>query len=194
MALTLDDIVAAVERHRPQRISSLAAPRRAAVAALLREGEGGSPEVLLMQRSRRPGDSWSGHVSFPGGREEERDASLLETAIRETREEVAVDLKRHAELVGALDAIRARGRSGLTNMSVWPYVFVATEPIAPRRSDEAEEVFWLPLDLAASGRLDSVYPYRVGPVPLKLPCWEYDGRVVWGMTYRMLEGLLGLVR
>ena len=29
-----------------------------------------------------------------------------------------------------------------------------------------------------------------GPLPMKLPCWRYEGRVVWGLTYKMLDQLL----
>ena len=50
-------------------------------------------QVLFMKRAPREGDPWSGHVSFPGGRVEHSDSSLLHTAIRETQEEVALDLR-----------------------------------------------------------------------------------------------------
>lgn len=191
--LSLESIARAVAEHQPGRVSRAAAPRRAAVAVLVRDGEHG-PEALLMKRAIWQGDRWSGQVSFPGGREEEGDADLVATAVRETREEVGVDLARAAELAGPLDAIRARSRGGLVPLSVWPFVFIATEPIEARRSDEAEEVFWLPLELASSGRLDSVYPYKIGPTHLALPCWEFQGQVVWGMTHRMLERFLALIR
>ena len=60
---------------------------RAAVALVLRENAG-DPEILLIRRAERKGDPWSGHMAFPGGREDARDESLLETALRETREEL----------------------------------------------------------------------------------------------------------
>jgi 8-oxo-dGTP pyrophosphatase MutT (NUDIX family) len=190
--LTLEHIAAALAAHRPRAISRLAAPRRAAVAALLREGERG-PEVLLMLRAIHSGDRWSGQVSFPGGREEEHDPDLRATAIRETAEEVGVDLARTAEVIGRLDAVRARNRAGITRLSVWPFVFAASEPVEPSTSDEAASVFWLPLQLAASGELDAVYDYKAGPLSLSLPCWRYQGHVVWGMTFGMLQGFLEML-
>lgn len=190
--LTLDRIAAALAAHRPRTISRLTAPRRAAVAALLREGDLG-PEVLLMLRARHPGDRWSGQVSFPGGREEEQDPSLEATAIRETAEEVGVDLASSAETIGQLDAIRARNRAGITRLSVWPYVFAATRPIQAQTSDEAASVFWLPLRLARSGEIDGIYEYKAGPMRLELPCWRYQGHVVWGMTHRMLESFFEIL-
>jgi 8-oxo-dGTP pyrophosphatase MutT (NUDIX family) len=191
--LSLEHIGRVVAAHQPARISRALAPRRAAVAVVLRDGEHG-PEALLMRRTEWRGDRWSGQVSFPGGREEGSDPDLVATAVRETREEVGVDLERSAELAGPLDAIRARSRGGVMPLSVWPFVFITTEAVAPRPSDEAEEVFWLPLDLASSGRLDAVYPYQLGPAQLALPCWNFQGQVVWGMTHRMLCGFLELIR
>lgn len=190
--LSLDDIAGVLENRDPVGISRRTAPRRAAVAALVREG-GLGPEVLLMLRARHHSDRWSGQVSFPGGREEEHDPDLWATAIRETAEEVGVDLARSARPLGQLDAIRARNRAGVTRMSVWPFVFAATEPIEARTSAEAASVFWLPLSLAASGELDDVYHYKIGPMRLALPCWRYQGQVVWGMTYKMLESFLELL-
>src|ERR1700682_285931 len=56
------------------RISSLPAPRgdapRAAVAAVLRAGTTG-PEILFIERAKREGDPWSGHMAFPGGRRDD---------------------------------------------------------------------------------------------------------------------------
>jgi len=74
--------------------------RRAAVAALLHD----TPDrtcVLLMKRVERTGDPWSGHISLPGGGYHAEDADLLATAIRETREELGIDLT-SARMLGHL--------------------------------------------------------------------------------------------
>ena len=65
--------------------------RTAAVAVVLRPGTD-SPEVLLIERTRVEGDPWSGQMALPGGRRDAADRSLLETAVRETREETGVAL------------------------------------------------------------------------------------------------------
>ena len=190
--LTLASIEKIVGGHGPRGISSEVAPKRAAVAVVLREGPLGT-EILMMQRAERDGDRWSGQVSFPGGREEDRDDSLLTTAIRETHEEVAIDLAREARHVGQLDAIQARSRSGPAGLSVWPFVFVARRELVPQRSVEAEAVFWLPLPLVVSGELDAIYPYQIGRGKIDLPCWHFEGHTVWGMTHRMLSDFIELL-
>ena len=50
--------------------------------------------VLLIRRSERQEDSWSGHWSFPGGRRDPEDPDLLHTAFRELEEECGIRLGR----------------------------------------------------------------------------------------------------
>lgn len=52
----------------------------------------GDPEVLFIKRAGRAGDRWSGHTALPGGKRDPQDADDVAAAIRETREEVGLDL------------------------------------------------------------------------------------------------------
>lgn len=192
VSLQLPHVERALAAHRPEDPGDLLTRGRAAVAAVLRFDDGG-PRVLLMQRAERAGDRWSGQVSMPGGRHDPGDADLLATAVRETREEVGVDLRRGARLLGRLGAVRAVARGKVLPMTITPYVFhlEAAQPLV--LNHEATAAFWLPLDAVARGELDDVYDYRLGPVPLALPCWRWEGRTIWGLTHQMLSGLLAVV-
>ncbi len=192
--LSLTRIEQRLAAYAAKEHSRILAPKRAAVAALLRYRKN-SPEVLLMQRSAREGDRWSGHVSFPGGREEQADSTLIATAVRETREEVGVDLDGNARLLGKSDAIRAVSKGKFLPMSITPFVFVQThdDDLAFELNHEAQSAFWLPLSIAASGVLDDSYAYKKGPLSLTLPCWRYEGHTVWGLTYQMLTRFLEVV-
>jgi 8-oxo-dGTP pyrophosphatase MutT (NUDIX family) len=179
---------------RPGRDLPLAlAPRRAAVAAVIRWRPPG-PEVLLMKRAERPGDRWSGHVSFPGGRHEPADVDLLATAVRETREEVAVDLEAAARPIGRLDDVMAVARGRIIPMAIRPFVFELTEEVTPGTSDEAEACFWFPLAGAWDGSVVDAMVYRAGPIPLHFPCYRWEGHVIWGLTHKMLETLFEALR
>ncbi len=162
------------------------------MAALLRF-ERPTPDVLLMVRADDPRDRWSGQVSFPGGREDPIDPSLRHTAMRETLEEVGIDLASSARCLGQLPPVRAVARGKVRPMTITPFVFVQTGPVAITHNYEVQDTFWLPLDQAASGALSSTYEYEFGPLPMAMPCWRYHGRVIWGLTFRMLTELLEVV-
>jgi 8-oxo-dGTP pyrophosphatase MutT (NUDIX family) len=167
--------------------------RHAAVAAILRDAAHGA-EVLLIRRAAREGDPWSGHMAFPGGQREPEDQDLLETAVRETWEEIGLDLRAHASLLGGLETLPAVARGKRIAMSVTPFVFeLCTEPPLTF-SDEVAEVIWAPLPALARGELSTTIPYHFEGRELRLPAWDVQGRIVWGMTYNMLETLLALAQ
>lgn len=162
--------------------------RRAAVAALLHHGRDGVA-VLLMRRADRPGDPWSGQVALPGGRHEPGDPDLRATAVRETAEELAVDLGAGARFLGRLPAQHPYA-AGPAGVEVTPFVFTAEAAPAPRLGAEAAAAFWLPLPLAAAGHLDGTYTWPGPPGPVRFPCWQWQGFTVWGLTLRILGDLL----
>jgi 8-oxo-dGTP pyrophosphatase MutT (NUDIX family) len=159
--------------------------RRAAVAAVIHHDR-----VLLMKRTERTGDPWSGHISLPGGRHDPSDPDLLATAIRETREELAIDL-RGTRVLGNLAALHPR-TSGPNGVEVTPFVFATTEAVEPRPSAEAEAAFWLPLELARSGVIDGTYTYPGSG--MTFPSWTFEGHVIWGLTMRILGEVLEAAR
>jgi 8-oxo-dGTP pyrophosphatase MutT (NUDIX family) len=166
-----------------------AAPRRAAVAAVLHDEPAG-PRVLLMKRIERAGDPWSGHISLPGGGYHASDASLLETAIRETHEELGIELL-GARMLGSLAPLHPRA-SGPLGIEVTPFVFVTEPAPEPVCGPEAVSAFWLPLPLAASCSRDATYTYP--SAQMSFPSWQYDGHVIWGLTWRILGDLLAAGR
>lgn len=165
------------------------AGRRAAVAALVHDGADG-PHVLLMQRVERVGDPWSGHISLPGGRYETGDRTLLSTAIRETREELGVDLAT-TQLIGPLPVVTPFA-SGPSGMEVTPFVFTTTAPVEPICGPEAMSAFWLPIESAATGTLNSTYTYP--GTARTFPSWRFAGHTIWGLTWRILNDLIATAR
>lgn len=143
-----------------------------------------------MKRIERVGDPWSGHISLPGGGHDRRDADLLATAIRETHEELGVDLS-GARLVGSLPALSPFS-SGQPGIEVTPFVFVTQAAVEPQPGPEAESAFWLPVELAASGALDDTYTYP--GTTRTFPSWRYESFTIWGLTWRILGDLLASAR
>jgi 8-oxo-dGTP pyrophosphatase MutT (NUDIX family) len=167
--------------------------KRAAVALVLRPGaarEAGD-ELLFIRRAQHPRDPWSGQIGFPGGRAEPGDAGPRETALRETREEVGLDLERDAEELGALDEVRAMARLRPQNLVIAPFVFRLVAPKPTHPSSEVDAVLWLPLARLLDPVSRGTMPYVHEGATLRFPCLDVDGLVIWGLTYRMFEDLRG---
>ena len=165
----------------------------AAVAMLLRDGTAG-PEVFFIRRAEHPSDPWSGHMAFPGGRRQGDDDSLLDTAVRETHEEVGLDLLAEADQIGQLDDLQAIARGKPQETVIRPFVFEVHRE-SPIRPDEKEvaEALWTPLLPLYRGEADTVRPYQWHGTQIDFPAYDVDGRVVWGLTYQMLRSFFRIL-
>jgi 8-oxo-dGTP pyrophosphatase MutT (NUDIX family) len=169
---------------------------RAAVAAIVRHlPNTASAELFFIRRAEHPQDPWSGHVAFPGGRHDPEDASLLATAIRETREEVGIHLTPD-QLLGRLPDLPAFSRSKKGSLVVTPFVFgIRDEPtVVP--NVEVATTLWVPMTKLVNGDGRTTFKLDYAGETFDLPCIHLDPgqHRLWGMTFRMLETLLDAIR
>jgi 8-oxo-dGTP pyrophosphatase MutT (NUDIX family) len=163
----------------------------AEAAVAIVHARGPRESVLLMRRSERESDSWSGHWAFPGGRRDAEDADLLGTALRELDEECGVRLTR-ADLEAELPARHARRKTG-AYVLVTPFVFRAEgELAAVPDAVEAVEAMWLPLDAPRDPARHLLLPIPGLPRAMRYPGIELPGGPLWGFTYRLVCDWLGL--
>jgi 8-oxo-dGTP pyrophosphatase MutT (NUDIX family) len=176
------------EQLRRHPVVAMESNRRASVAVILGPKEG-ILHVLFIKRAEHPEDPWSGHMALPGGRREASDESDLQTAQRETLEEIGLDLVRDGELLGALDPLRATARGRPIDMIVVPFVFTVKSltPIVP--SAEVVSAHWVPLRPLLEGHWNTEFSVTRPDGNFTLPGWSVDGHVVWGLTYRMVSNL-----
>ena len=167
--LTVESFRAALGDYQPHLLPDVEGQTRAAVAAMLRPGEGGA-EFLFIHRAEDPRDPWSGHMAFPGGRVDSGDTDPLAAAVRETREEVGLDLESIAERIGRLSDVAAIGRGRPMNMVINPYVFAAESVPAMTPNYEVAEVVWVPASFLADHRNRESMDYQRGGLSLELPC------------------------
>ena len=189
--LTIDDFRSALAGHAPQEIPDFEGMRRAAVAAILRMAAAG-PEILFIHRAEDPRDPWSGHMAFPGGKIDDVDSDALSAVLRETREEVGLDLETHATRLGRLSDVRAIGRGRPLSMVISPFVFELQTVPDLRTNHEVETVVWVPVAFLADHANRETMPYRRYGLSLDLPCYRYHGHLIWGLTLGMADDLLHL--
>jgi 8-oxo-dGTP pyrophosphatase MutT (NUDIX family) len=147
--------------------------------------------VLLMRRTEREGDSWSGHWSCPGGRREPRDVNLPQTALRELEEECGLRL-RPDNLETALPPRIAR-RAEPPYLLVAPFVLKVDRHL-PTVLDtlEAAEAMWVPLAILRDPARHGLYSVPGRPPEMRFQAIDLNGTPLWGFTYRLLMDWLGV--
>lgn len=179
-----DEIFAKIQRNLDKREPSRKGLRFAAVSIMLRNKH--NPSVLLIKRAERAGDPWSGQIAFPGGKMQQEDKTARDTAIRETMEEVGIDLSRKAEFLG----YGALATTHTGSMDVVPTVFLMRGDAEVRTNDEVASHRWVSLeDLLAPGAR-STFRLKTPESVIELPAYAVGDYVVWGLTHRIIDSLL----
>jgi 8-oxo-dGTP pyrophosphatase MutT (NUDIX family) len=162
---------------------------RAAVAVLLRQADE-RLELLLIRRAERAGDPWSGHMALPGGREQAGDAGPEQTAAREAREEVGIDVYAGGRRVGALEPVWPHSARA-PRILVRPFVFAVPSDVRVEANHEVQSAVWVPVDeLLEPGAVTEHLIEMGGAEPLRFPALDARGNVVWGLTHRILADFL----
>lgn len=157
----------------------------AAVSVILRTSS--ELELLLIKRAESERDPWSGHVALPGGRRDPEDASLAQTAIRETSEETGVELSSSGWPVGRLAQV-APSHPTLPRITITPYVFGVPEEIeATANSVEVDRVLWVSLPVLLDPKTVGTTTIPLPEGQADFPCFWVDGHAIWGLTFRILS-------
>jgi len=180
--------IAAVLRGRSPQTVEAAGFRRAAVLLPLFDAAEG-PAVLLCRRTQSV-PTHKGQISFPGGGSQPTDADLEATALRETEEEIGV---RPADvtLLGVLDDTVSLSSRHIVRPVVGLIPYPARLRLDPFEIVETFSVPLLPLLRGAPFREE--IREREGQ-PVCVPFYDHAGRVIWGLTARVLKGFVELVR
>jgi 8-oxo-dGTP pyrophosphatase MutT (NUDIX family) len=161
-----------------------------AAVAIVRARE---PEesILLIRRTERESDPWSGHWSLPGGRREPGDADLLHTALRELDEECAI-LLTPSQLEAALPATSV-GRLLGPRMLVAPFVFSVDHQLPTvAHPEEAVETLWVPVSILRDKSLHFMQSVPGMPPDKQFPGIPLHGVPLWGFTYKLVTSWLGV--
>jgi 8-oxo-dGTP pyrophosphatase MutT (NUDIX family) len=153
--------------------------------------EGGGLRLVVVVRG--PFGIHGDQIGLPGGKREPEDSSLLDTALREAEEEIGLD-RSAVEVLAALDPLDTH----TTGFRVHPFLARVRVPRrwAPARG-EIDEVLTVAIE-----RLDD--PRLRDEAVLSLPGWPEprrverialdDGRMIWGLTLRLLDGVVPRLR
>ncbi len=152
-------------------------------------GPWNEPKILLMKRAEREGDPWSGQVALPGGRAQANDKNMRETAMRETREEMGIDLEKKSTFLGYMGLFKARTKG----MRVVPSVFRASKKLSISTNAEVASYRWVPLGAFLSEESRALYMIGHRNTELTFPAFKIDDYLIWGLTERIISNLVEFV-
>jgi len=129
----------------------------------------------------------AGEISFPGGRRDPEDASLVLTALREAQEEIGLD-PNAVEILGALQPTPTIA----TGYAIYPFVGVISPDQTWTLSErEVAAVIELSLSDVAAGYARRRLTRR--GVVIRTDTYAVDGHVIWGATARIVADLLARI-
>ncbi len=159
---------------------------RAAVLVLVDVTDPGLPLLFTVRSTSL--EHHPGEIAFPGGHQDEGDASPADTALREAYEEVHLP-KTNVELLGYLPSRQTRG----SNVWLTPAVGLLHAPwTIELEPAEVTDVFWTPI----STLLDSPHAtreFRIEGLERLVHAYTVGEHVIWGVTGNIVADLLDLL-
>lgn len=175
---------------RQQSVQAPPGARQAGVLALFYPYQSDWHLVFIERQPHHGQDRHAGQISFPGGKFEDSDASLEETALRETEEEVGVPVDT-IEVLGKLTELYIP----VSNFQVHPYVgFATSRPAFVPDTEEVSEILEVPFrHLAQPATRRKTNLQLATNITLKgVPYFDVEGKILWGATAMMVSELLAV--
>ena len=140
----------------------------------------GQKPVIVMTEKPKHMKFHAGEISFPGGKLDTADSDLLETALRETREEIGLTITRK-QVIGQLDPVVTLN----SGFMILPFVAVVDSIPALSANAEVEEIFHISLDSFLETMARDPDPSH--NLIQEMYTFEYQSKIVWGASARILK-------
>jgi len=149
----------------------------------------GNQDLNVILTLRTDSIRHAGQISFPGGRSEESE-SIVETALRETHEEIGIESK-YIDVLGSLTPFYLHR----TNNRITPVVgFLEHKPIMQRNPNEVEEIITVKLDMLLDDEMRETEKWDLSENSFHVPFWSFHRVPLWGATAMMMSELLEIYR
>jgi len=164
-------------------------PKKAAVLALFYPNKKGETCFLLTQRASYKG-THSAQISFPGGKIEQSDKNLKETALRETFEEVGI-LKENITVIREITDVYIPP----SNFLATPFIaFTKEKPVFNTNHEVDHTIEVLLKDLLDDTNIASINISTSYAKNIDVPCFKLNNYIVWGATAMILNEIKELLK
>jgi len=143
---------------------------------------GFEPKLLMIKKSNEL-KNHGGEIAFPGGKWDEEDKDLLDTALRETKEEIGLDILR-TDVISQLENVRTLN-SGYT---ITPFVCILDNIPKMKTNFEVESILDIPMIPFLQTLDDDHDPYHKSIQ--EMYTFTFEDKIVWGASARILKHLL----
>lgn len=140
---------------------------------------GSEPKILMTEKPKHL-KIHAGEVAFPGGKISDDDSDLLDTALRETREEIDLNLKRD-QIIGQLDSVTTLN----SKFTILPFISILDEIPPLKANIEVEEILQIPLKSFLETLSDD--PDLNHKSIQEMYTFYYNEKIVWGASARILK-------
>ena len=152
---------------------------------LVKEDDSDEMNILFTKRSSDL-STHSGEVSFPGGMWEEIDSSLLETALRESNEEIGLKAE-NVKNLGRMNYLLSRHK-----IEVNPYVGFLKHRQDFVGNFEIAEIFMVPVKFLIDTNNVIYKEFKRNDLRISMPSWVYNGMRIWGLTAMIAADFLNI--
>ena len=174
--MLLDNLKSVLSTPIDSEIKSDVSYRLASVLVVI---YGKSPKIIMTEKPKSM-KLHAGEISFPGGKIDVNDADLLETALRETSEEIGLDVSKD-QIVGQLTPVMTLNSGFL----IFPFVSILKEIPSLITNSEVEKILHIPLNPLLQTISKDVDPSH--NLKDEMYTFEYQNQIVWGASARILK-------
>ena len=152
---------------------------------LIKDKDDEEYKILFTKRSEQL-KTHSGEVSFPGGKWEEGDLNLYQTALRESNEEINLDTENVTKL-GPLNFLLSRHK-----IEVNPFVGYLNQLQDFKGNFEIDEIFIVPISFLMNEKNIEYKEFNRKDLKVYIPSWVYNGNRIWGLTAMIAADFLNI--
>lgn len=140
------------------------------------------PKILMIEKSKEL-KNHGGEIAFPGGKWSEDDTDLLETALRETKEEIGLSISR-TDVVTQLENVTTLN----SGFKITPFVCMLDTLSKIKPNEEVQSILNIPLIPFLHTFDDDRDPYHKSIQ--EMYTFTFEDKIVWGASARILKHLL----
>ncbi len=182
MMLELEKIKNALSSPINAQVNDYKKTKLAAVLIIICDKD---PYIIMTERPKTMLHH-AGEISFPGGTWEQDDSDLLATALRETREEIGVEVPRN-QVIGQLRPVTTLN-SGFT---ISPFITIQEKILLLKPYSEIESVLKIPMISLLKTMDDDKDPAHKSIA--EMHTFKFQNHLIWGASARMLKQIVGIL-